>query len=295
MVGTLTLPEPELIEADIVNLGFVINVIEDIAERNEALERAFSLCKDFSVSAMLASEDKVFGKPYGDGYLTQRGTFQKYFSQFSLKQYIEVTLNTEAIPVSPGVFYIFKDKLKEQAYLYSRQKSRRNLLRTSALIRSRKTTKEKRIEKYEQHKDLLDPLWLQMIDLGREPFSEEVKTEQDVKEIFGSLRKALRFIKVCKEDDLEILEINRNIRMNDLRVFMAKLYFEKKKPYSQLDGVLKRDIKTFFGDYTEAKNQGLELLEDITNPEKIFDAVSETISQGLGVKTRKMLCMYILT
>ena len=190
------LPEPELIEADIVNLGFVINVIEDIAERNEALEKAFSLCKEFLVvSAMLASEDKVFGKPYGDGYITQRGTFQKYFSQFSLKQYIEVTLNTEAIPVSPGVFYVFKDKLKEQDYLYSRQKSRRNLLRTSILIRSRKTTKEKRIEKYELHKDLLEPLWLQMIDLGREPFPEEVETEQDVKEIFGSLKKSFAIYK----------------------------------------------------------------------------------------------------
>ena len=67
---------------------------------------------NFVVELVLqSSEDKAFGKPYGDGYLTQRGTFQKYFSQFSLKQYIEVTLNTEAIPVSPGVFYIFKDKL----------------------------------------------------------------------------------------------------------------------------------------------------------------------------------------
>jgi hypothetical protein len=36
-------PDADIIEADVVNIGFVINVIEDIDERIEALQKAYSL------------------------------------------------------------------------------------------------------------------------------------------------------------------------------------------------------------------------------------------------------------
>ena len=93
-----------LIASDIVNLGFVINVIEDKSERDEALSAAFNLCKDMLVvSAMLISSENITGKPYRDGYLTQRGTFQKYYTQQMLKDYIDSTLLIESIPVGPGI------------------------------------------------------------------------------------------------------------------------------------------------------------------------------------------------
>ena len=41
------------IEADLVNLGFVVNVIEDIEERIEALEVAYSLAKKLLVMFFL--------------------------------------------------------------------------------------------------------------------------------------------------------------------------------------------------------------------------------------------------
>ena len=47
----------ELVSQDIVNLGFVINVIEDREERADALLKAYALSKKLLVvSAMIASE-----------------------------------------------------------------------------------------------------------------------------------------------------------------------------------------------------------------------------------------------
>ncbi len=48
--------------------------------------------------------------PFGDGILTGRGTFQKFFGQAELKAYLEAELQAEAIPASLGIFYVFKDE-----------------------------------------------------------------------------------------------------------------------------------------------------------------------------------------
>jgi hypothetical protein len=88
--------------ADIVNLGFVINVIEDRKERDEALKGAFYLANEWLVvSAMLEHSYTGNGTPYADGILTSRNTFQKYFSQGELGQYIEETLGVEPLPIAP--------------------------------------------------------------------------------------------------------------------------------------------------------------------------------------------------
>src|SRR5436305_429353 len=44
-------PDAPLVESDVVNLGFVINVIEDPAERAATLRRAWELCRNLLVVA----------------------------------------------------------------------------------------------------------------------------------------------------------------------------------------------------------------------------------------------------
>lgn len=79
--------------AHIVNLGFVINVIEDIDERADALTGAFTLAKELLVvSAMLYNQNSFKGQQYQDGVLTARDTFQKYYTQGELKAFIDETL-----------------------------------------------------------------------------------------------------------------------------------------------------------------------------------------------------------
>src|SRR5262245_5923034 len=111
-------------EADVVNLGFVINVIEDVDERIEALHGAYSLAKRvLAVAAMLASQAMQPGRPYRDGFVTSRNTFQKYSTQAELSGFIFQVLNEEPIPVSPGVFFVFRDKNLEQNFLAGRHRS----------------------------------------------------------------------------------------------------------------------------------------------------------------------------
>ena len=117
-------PQELIRPADIVNLGFVINVIEDPVERRDALQRSYELAsKLLAVSTMIATELAVKGAPYGDGVLTGRRTFQKYFTQAELRQYLQANLGEVPISVAPGIFLIFRDKEVEQRFLSDRYRS----------------------------------------------------------------------------------------------------------------------------------------------------------------------------
>jgi DNA phosphorothioation-associated putative methyltransferase len=81
-------PDSPRHEAQVVNLGFVLNVIEDPAERVEALASAFRLTTGvLAVAVMLPAGQP--GRPWGDGVITTRNTFQKYFAQSELKDFLE--------------------------------------------------------------------------------------------------------------------------------------------------------------------------------------------------------------
>ena len=94
-------PRTDLIEADIVNLGYVINVIEDVKERRDALVKSWGLTQQILiVSAQVLIDDPNRGvMAYGDGIITRRNTFQKYFEQEELKFYIDEVLGSDLIVV----------------------------------------------------------------------------------------------------------------------------------------------------------------------------------------------------
>ncbi|WP_176225066.1 DNA phosphorothioation-associated putative methyltransferase [Methylomagnum ishizawai] len=156
-------PDRDKRPAHIVNLGFVINVIEDRGERREAVLGAYALARELLVvSAMLANPEAVRGTPYGDGVLTSRNTFQKYHTQPELRAYLAEVLDEEPVAVGPGIFYVFKDKDAEQRFLSGRQENRRNVLRLAHLSRPERQAKPARRdqaeEKYQRHRELLESL-----------------------------------------------------------------------------------------------------------------------------------------
>jgi DNA phosphorothioation-associated putative methyltransferase len=275
-------PEETRRNAHIVNLGFVINVIEDLDKRVEALQGAYRLAEELLVvSAMLANPDAVRGTPYGDGILTSRNTFQKYYSQGELRAFIAEVLDEEPLPVGPGIFYVFKDKDAEQRFMVGRLENRRNILRLSHLSRPARPRIDKAEAKYEQHRKLLDSLWESCLNLGRDPDRSEFP-HPDVASHFGSLPAALRFVKSRKENAADILEQARQSRIDDLRVYFALWQFEKRKPYRHLEARLQKDIKAFFGDYRTALESGRELLFAAASPEAIEQACREAAEQGIG-------------
>ena len=124
-------PEAPRAEADVVNLGYVLNVIEDQEERSATLRQAWGLCRQLlavSAQVLMAGRGKE-PVEFGDGVLTGRGTFQKFFEQSELKTYLEVQLETEAIPAGIGTFYLFKDEARRQQFLANRFRRREILPR----------------------------------------------------------------------------------------------------------------------------------------------------------------------
>ena len=108
-----------LVNSDIVNLGFVLNVIEEREERDQTLRRAWEYAdKLMVVSVMVAGESTINQfQHYKDGVITSRNTFQRYYSQGEFRYYVESTINENAIAAGQGIFLVFKDKLEEQTFL----------------------------------------------------------------------------------------------------------------------------------------------------------------------------------
>jgi DNA phosphorothioation-associated putative methyltransferase len=69
--------------APVVNLGYVVNVIENPQERSDTLRRAWTMAEQvLVVSARLTAEAGILNNAatFADGRLTKRGTFQKLFA-----------------------------------------------------------------------------------------------------------------------------------------------------------------------------------------------------------------------
>jgi hypothetical protein len=116
-------PRAEVHQADIVNLGYVLNVIEDPAERVETLTKAWSLSRDLLLVSVLVrgSENYDFVRPFRDGIITKRGTFQKFFEQEEALGLIESSLEVEAVPAGLGLFVAFRDARQRQDFLRNRR------------------------------------------------------------------------------------------------------------------------------------------------------------------------------
>lgn len=290
------LPDAPIIAADVVNLGFVVNVIEDPAERVEALTKAFQLARTaLSIGVMLYGGD-ISGKPYRDGFLTSRNTFQKYFSQSELKDYIEQALQRNAFMVGPGVALVFASAEAEQRFSASRYRRKDVAFRLLTTRRPRlvKPNAIREVQVREPHaphqsraaqqfaaaKPLLDKLWATMLDLGRTPEADEVTNLAEIGADLGGLPKALRL--VIRHYDQTMLAAAAEARADDIRLLMATQQFAKRPAYRHLEPRLQRDIKAFFGDYRSAQAAGLQLLLDAADPNKILAACRLAATQGLG-------------
>lgn len=290
------LPDAPITSADTVNLGFVANVIEDPAERIEAITKAFQLARTaLSIGVMLYGGD-IPGRRYRDGFLTSRNTFQKYFSQAELKDYIEQTLQRDAFMVGPGVAFVFASIEAEQRFNANRYR-RKNVALRLLTTRTPRPVKQKIVRdvrtgapqppplsrderQFAAARPLLDELWATMLDLGRAPAANEVPNLPAIDADLGGLTKALRL--VVRSYDQTMLRAAAEARTDDVRLLMATQQFAKRPAYRQLEPRLQHDIKTFFGDYRVAQAAGLQLLLNAADPAKILTACRLAATQGLG-------------
>ena len=236
-------PDISHASADVVNLGYVINVIEDTAERREALINAWSLAqKVLIVAAQVLIDDRTRGViAYGDGIITSRNNFQKYYEQEELKAYIDQVLGVDAIPIALGIYFVFRDEAQAEAFRASRYRSRA----TAPRVRLK-------ISKFEEYRDRLQPLMDFYTDRGRLPTVEELGTDTlaPLQETFGSVRRA--FTVVLQATDAGEWDAIADKRRNDLLVYLALSHFGNRPKFKDLSPSVQADIKALFGSYQQA-------------------------------------------
>jgi DNA phosphorothioation-associated putative methyltransferase len=249
----------------IVNLGFVLNVIEDIKERTNALIESFGLSeKLLSVSCMLENKNlKTQGKKYKDGIITKRGTFQKYYKQEELRNFLETTLNKDSVAIAPGIFFIFQSSKEQQEFISNRNKQVINWHKISKEYYPERAERLKILgeQTYEKHKILLDDYWSKLIDLGRTPNKHEFERYDELRDKIGTTKFAKKlFISKFGE---KTLARAFEIRKNELLVYLALSNFVKKVPYSHFPLSIQSDIRTFFKSYKDGMEKSRELLFSI--------------------------------
>ena len=225
-------PDTAKCEAEVVNLGYVLNVIEDPAERLEALVDAYRHAGRLLVVSGLICEtvERSTAAVFGDGVLTKRNTFQKYFEQGELQQYIEDALEVTAVPVALGVFYVFRDTSEQQDFLAARTRRAIDWAQISARLGfgQPEGRKPRWSVLYEAHRELLDQFWAMTLQLGRMPAPIEFARFGEVQQHLGSGKRALRMFLV--QGGEKELEAARERRRNEPLVYLGDTNLQRRVP-----------------------------------------------------------------
>ena len=249
-------PSTERYPSSVINLGYVVNVIENARERRDALRQAWALAEDvLIVSARLALEGRALRNrsPFEDGCLTSCGTFQKFFDQQELRHWIEQSLKEPAVPAAPGIFYVFRSEQTRSSFVASRYRHRTSAPRLT-----------KSAEMFTLHQELLRPLMTFVTNRARLPFEDELAEATSIIDVFGSLRRAFRVIRTVTEHERwDQISLERS---EDLLVYLALQQFDERIPFNRLPLVLRRDVKALFGTYKRACVKADQLLFSLGQP-----------------------------
>ncbi|MFE0476993.1 DNA phosphorothioation-associated putative methyltransferase [Streptomyces sp. NPDC058947] len=234
--------ETKLEQADVVLLTYVLNVIEDPAERRHTLRQAWQLANTvLIVSARLTWEkSKVRGQEFGDGLITSRQTFQHLFGASELRDYVEEVTGTRCVSASPGVVYAFKDDSARLSYLAQR------IVPDAEWLASEDTTSA--IAAVIDHVERR----------GRQPRVEEMP--RPVAELLAHMKpNELRRLVRDSADPEKISEGAKRTTLNTL-LFLAVELFHGRGPFSSLPFNVQLDVRSFFSSYKEACQRSDRLL-----------------------------------
>ena len=272
-------PDTTCTPADVVNLGYVINVIEDPAERREALINAWQLTgKVLIVAAQVLIDHGSRGQvAYSDGVITKRNTFQKYYEQEELKIYIDQVLSVDAIPVALGIYFVFRDEAGAQIFRQERFRSRA----TTPRVRSH-------IKRFEDYQELLAPLMAFVTERGRLPVKGELPQESELNTEFSTLRRAFQVI--LQATDSQEWETIAEKRRQDLLVYLALCQFSRRPKLGDLAPVVQEDIKALFGTYKQACLVADQMLFSLGEPDIIANRCQNS---PVGKKSTYSLLIHV--
>jgi DNA phosphorothioation-associated putative methyltransferase len=262
-------PKTPIVPADVVNLGFVLNVIEEPRERSETLRQAFSLARKLLVVSVRVEQGAAGVAEFSDGIITNKGTFQKIYAQTEFKEYVETVLGHRVHVAGLGVVYVFPDAEAESQFLASQAFARRLAYRAEL------------IEEFTR--DPAGKKFIQLANkLGRVPLPSEFRSYATLVDRFGSPHRIERL--TLARIDPNAFEGSKAQKREDLLTYIAMIRLQglKPPPIRSLPPTIQADLKSIWRDYTSALADGESFLFSIGQPEKVRDAFA-------GVKQGKLV------
>jgi DNA phosphorothioation-associated putative methyltransferase len=249
-------PDEEIVPADCVNLGYVLNVIEDPLERTATLKKAFGLASKVLITAVRVDQALDTAAEFSDGVLTRHGAFQKLYRQDEFREYLGKTLGRQAHMASLGIAYVFKDPQAESDYLAQlslyRPTSFREAVRTAF-------SKDRTAQRY---------LSLAR-SLGRAPLPTEFTGLPRLVDRFGSIQRVERIASSLLDSDT-LASAREEKRVNILTyIAMLRLQGLAPPPVRSLPDEVQADIKMLWPSYKEALQAGNEFLFNLGKPGRI--------------------------
>jgi DNA phosphorothioation-associated putative methyltransferase len=254
------LPKQELIPSDIVNVGYVLNVIEDEVERTRVLKEAATLAQHALSVAVLheSSSNRPSGDDYRDGVLTKRRTFQRLFSNQELVDFVRETTGLAVATVGPGLVFAFKRTGDRAEYMVNRIRGIAHRLRRDPKSAS---SRDKRISALKSDAPEKWEDYLQFVTQRGRPPKPHQSSLLSVAAARGLSSQAL-FDAAAVEFGAEQLECLRSWNRNNLLVFLAGTIVDGGTRMSELSPSLKADVKYHYGSFVRAETAAMELLKE---------------------------------
>jgi DNA phosphorothioation-associated putative methyltransferase len=256
------LPNNPIVAADIVNLGFVLNVIEDPNERSETLRVAFSLARKLLIVSVRVEHGLDRAAEFGDGIITSKGTFQRIYTQTEFKEYVEAVLNRKVHVGGIGVVYVFSDSETESEFLAAQAFSRRFAYRPELIEEFARDTAGKK--------------FIQLANnLGRVPLPSEFKNYRRLIDRFGSPHRIERL--ALAKINPSAFEGSKAQKREDLLTYMAMIRLQglKVPPMRSLPSAIQADLKSLWRDYHSALSEAESFLFSIGQPQVVKDAFAK--------------------
>jgi len=252
-------PQTPLSAADCVNLGYVLNVIEEVQEREQTLRAAFDLARRALVVSVRVDQSLNSGTEFSDGLVTNSGSFQKIYTQSEFRQYLEAILGRKPYMAGLGIAYVFKDESVESAHLAR--------LSITPLNRER-------ADLFSQF--AADPDGQELVEttrkLGRPPLPSEFDRYSALLLRFGSRSRIDRLASGLLNP--QTLAEARDAKRNDILTYFAMLQLRgvRPPPIRLLPPETQADIKLLWPSYKSAMHEGQQFLFQLGKPELIREA-----------------------
>ncbi len=253
-------PDAEMKPADVVNLGYVLNVIEDPSERSETLRKAYALARRALVVAVRVDQSLDKGIPFQDGLITSRGAFQKLYTQSEFTKFVGETLGVRPYVAGLGVTYAFKERTEEEKYI------------ADTAFRRTVNYQKNAVAEFEADPDGA-ALAQRVRQIGRLPLDGEFEGYAALEEKFGSRARITRL--VWKAVHPATLDEVQKQRRDELLVALAmiRLQGSKPMPFKTLPSDVQADIKSLWTTYQQSLKQSDAFLFGMGNAALVKAAI----------------------